>query len=632
MRFTFSGSARPSRTPAEGHCWLLTNGLGGFMSASLDLSVTRCDQGLLVAAASPSRRFTLVHALREELTARGEERGSFTWEHGPEWRWERGGAALVRRCGMMPGENASAVTYELVNRSARPCTLTVTPVFQFAQKGEPPQKPFPVEYRDGAVRAAGLGARVATNGELRPVPVAFERMDYPDDERDGRRPWGLGFVCCAAGITVPAGERGELWLTFSDTGTDRTGPEIVEASIEENRRREERCPLVSPEARALARAAGDFVAYRASTGGKTVVAGYPFFGDWGRDTMIALPGCTLSTGRFEDAKSILRTFIRYEREGLLPNYFPEGQEEPQYNSADAPLLLINAVWLYYRRTGDRDFALEALPALRRIVEAYKNGTRYAIKMDADGLISAGEGLDQVTWMDVRVGDILPTPRHGKPVEINAYWYNALRVCAELSTLAGEDGGEYLALSETVKRSFNEKFWMEDRGYLRDVLSGTPADTQLRCNQIWAVTMPFAMLPTEREARVVEAVDRRLYTSRGLRTLSPEDPQFHPTYGGPQTERDMAYHQGTVWPFPLGAFYLAYLKVRRETKKAAGEVRARMSVMPEILREGCVGQIPEIYDGMEPGPSRGCFAQAWSVGELLRVYEKLEEIERSAGDA
>ncbi len=623
MRFTFED---PSQTPENGGCWLLTNGLGGFMSGSNDFSVTRCDQGLLVAAVSPSRRYTLVHLVREELDAEGPERVAFTWEHGPEWRWEKGGVTVRRRCGMMPGENASAVTYEIENHSAKPCNLTVTPVFQFAQKGEPPQKPFPVEYRDGAVRASGLRARVAASVKLRPVPVAFERMDYPDDAKDGRPAWGLGVVCYAAGVTVPAGERGALWLTFSDTETGRTGPEIVAASFEENRRREESCGLAAPEAKALARAAGDFVAYRTSTGGKTVIAGYPFFGDWGRDTMIALPGCTLSTGRFEDAKSILRTFIHYEREGLLPNYFPEGQEEPQYNSADAPLLFVNSVWLYYRRTGDAAFVREAWQTLKNIVEAYKTGTRYAIKMDADGLISAGEGLDQVTWMDVRVGDILPTPRHGKPVEINAYWYNALRVLAELSPLAGEDGGDYLALSETVKRSFNEKFWMEDRGYLRDVLSGTPAETQLRCNQIWAVTMPFTMLPPEREKRVAEAVYRHLYTPLGLRTLSPEDPEFHPTYGGPQTERDMAYHQGTVWPFPLGAFYLAYLKVHGETKEAAREVRGMLSTMPDILREGCVGQIPEIYDGLEPGPSKGCFAQAWSVGELLRVYEKLEEIE------
>lgn len=614
-----------------GACWLLTNGLGGYMSTALDGSVTRCDQGLLVAAASPSRRFDLVHFVREELTSPGGDPGpataSFTWEYGPELRRVWGNVTEIRRCGMMPGENVSAVTYEVENRGAEPCTLTVTPVFQFAQKGEPPQEPFSLEYRDGVVRAAGLEAHVTAGVRLRPIPIRFEKVRYPDDERDGRRPWGLGFVCYEAALTVPAGERGALWLTFSERGTHRTGPEIVAASLAENRQREEACGLRAPEAKELARAAGDFIVHRASTGGKTVIAGYPFFGDWGRDTMIALPGLTLATGRFEDAKSILRTFIHYERDGLLPNYFPEGRETPEYNSADAPLLFINGVWLYYERTGDLDFVREAFPAMENIVTAYKNGTRYAIRMDYDGLISAGEGFDQVTWMDVRVGDILPTPRHGKPVEINAYWYSDLRATALMARALGFNGAEYTALAERVKRSFNDKFWMPDRGYLRDVLSGTGADEQLRCNQIWAVSMPFTMLSPERERQVVETVRRYLYTPFGLRTLSPEDPEFRPTYGGVQLERDLAYHQGTVWPFPLGAYYLALLKVNGNTPEAAGEARKLLAPMAAILREGCVGQLPEIYDGLEPGPSRGCFAQAWSVGELLRVYEKLDEIEK-----
>jgi len=264
--------------------------------------------------------------------------------------------------------------------------------------------------------------------------------------------------------------------------------------------------------------------------------------------------------------------------------------------------------------------------MARIVEAYREGTRHDIGMDGDGLIHAGKGKDQVTWMDVCVEGILPTPRHGKPVEINAYWYNALRILQELAPIAGADGAPYGLLAERVKRSFTELFWMEEKGYLKDVISGTGADEQLRCNQIWALTMPFTMLSPERERRVVESVRQHLYTPFGLRTLSPEDPEFHPSYGGEQRERDMAYHQGTIWPYPLGAYYLAWLKVHGDTPQAATQVREQLGTMEAMLREGCVGQLPEIYDGGEPGPSKGCFAQAWSVGELLRVYEALEQIE------
>ena len=254
-------------------------------------------------------------------------------------------------------------------------------------------------------------------------------------------------------------------------------------------------------------------------------------------------------------------------------------------------------------------------------------------MDEDGLIRAGQGLDQVTWMDVRVGEILPTPRHGKPVEINAYWYNALRIMEKLAVLVGcnrTEQAEYAQLAEKVKRSFTEKFWMEEKQCLRDVLSGAEADEQVRCNQIWAVSMPFTMLDEKRERQVVDTVFEKLYTPYGLRTLEKDDPEFQPFYGGEVLKRDLAYHQGTVWAYPLGAYYLAYLKVNHYSGSAVREVRAQLEVMNSALREGCVGQLPEIYDGENPVSSKGCFAQAWSTGEILRVYEALERDKDSAG--
>ena len=374
----------------------------------------------------------------------------------------------------------------------------------------------------------------------------------------------------------------------------------------------------------LVKSAAQFVSERASTEGKTILAGFPFFEDWGRDTMIALPGVCLSTGQYDTAKDILRTFAAYEKDGLMPNLFPEGENEPLYNTVDAALLFINCVWLYYEKTEDGDFVREMYPVMERIIEAYRTGTEYGIHMDGDGLIMAGQGLDQVTWMDVRIGDILPTPRHGKPVEINAYWYNALRIMEHLAPLPGKEPGEYDGLAEQVKRSFTEKFWMEEKGCLKDLVSGTGADGQIRCNQIWAVSFPFTMLDEEKEKRVVETVFEKLWTPCGLRTLEKDDLQFHPSYGGEMRERDMAYHQGTVWPFPLGAYYLAYLKVHGYSRAAKEKVKEQMEGLESALREGCAGQLPEIYDGAFPTVSRGCFAQAWSVGELIRVYEKLEK--------
>ena len=627
MRFVFGKQDMLSLDRTQERCWLLPNGLGGYMSTSSAFSVTRWDQGLLTAAISaPTVRVNLVHRLSEELTV-GEKRtflstqtfaggaspeegwknlSAFVWDGVPAWLYHVDGVQVKRQCAMAYGENLSAVVYEVENRSRVPCVLRVRPL-RLSHDRE---------------------LYLRTGGTLEETGPVEEAPAYPDDAKDGRRPSAKASSRCAVTWTVAPGTREKLELVFSDTPTERSGWDILSQAQERLRTLD--TGFRTPEARQLAQSASAFVTRRDSTRGMTIVAGYPFFGDWGRDTMIALLGCVLATGRYETAKSILRTFLAYERDGLVPNLFPEGQEEPRYNTVDAALLLINCIWLYWQRTEDRDFVREAWPVMTRIVHAYQTGTHHAIGMDGDGLIHAGKGLDQVTWMDVCVDGILPTPRHGKPVEINAYWYNALRILQELAPAAGGDGGAYGLLAGKVRDSFVKQFWMEEKGYLKDVISGTGADEQLRCNQIWAVTMPFTMLSPAQERRVVESVRRELYTPFGLRTLSPKDPEFHPFYGGSQRERDMAYHQGTIWPYPLGAYYLAYLKTHGNTAQAAARVREQLGNMEAMLREGCVGQLPEIYDGGDPGPSKGCFAQAWSVGELLRVYEALEQIEEKEG--
>ena len=551
----------------------------------------------------------------------------------PRWVYEAAGVRVTRRVAMQYGSNTVAVCYTVENGAAAPAVLTVTPWLRFVPKGRRMTRQRTFAWQEGKVSSGGLDLFYALEGgraEALPA-VQYESIRFRHDAPDGRPATGL---CGAAGrflFEAAPGETKEFAVVF---GTEPELPRAgsVVAGQDQRRRAQAGAAGLSSEVGQILSAAADaYIVDRASTQGKTIVAGYPFFTDWGRDTMIALPGCTLSTHRYEDARSILRTFAANEKDGLLPNLFPDQDAPPQYNTVDAALLFLNCLWLYHARTGDDAFVREVWPCAARIIHCYKAGTRHGIHMDADGLLCAGEGLDQVTWMDVRVGTILPTPRHGKPVEVNAYWYNALRIMARLAPLAGADGAPYDALAGRAGESFRRAFWMPEAGRLKDVISPepSPADTQLRCNQIWAVSMPFTPLTREQAAGVVRSVRRALWTPCGLRTLDPADPDFHPLYGGPQKVRDMAYHQGTVWPFPLGGYYLAELRLGGFDEASCSRVRQDLEALKPALREGCLGHLPEIYDGGTPGASRGCFAQAWSVGELLRVCEALERPEAAA---
>ena len=352
------------------------------------------------------------------------------------------------------------------------------------------------------------------------------------------------------------------------------------------------------------------------------MAGYPFCADWGRDTMYAIEGCCITTKRYQDAKDIFRTFIKYLKNGIMPNLFPEGGNEPLYNTVDASLLFIQGMYTYYKATKDLEFIEEAYEPMVSVLENYIKGTDYDIKMDTDYLIKAGSGFNQLTWMDVRFDKELPTPRHGKPVEINAFWYSSLKIVNEFDKLLNKDTKKYEELAQNVKKSFNEKFWNEKENCLKDVVSGEDYDYQVRCNQIWAVSCEFSPIDNEKAKMVVNKVFDKLYTPYGLRSLSPEDVQFVPEYSGKHYKRDMSYHQGTVWTFPLGSYFRAYLKVNNYSNEAKQIVKKQLSFFEDALREGCVGQVAEIYDGLIPNESRGCFAQAWSVSEILKIYDEL----------
>lgn len=368
----------------------------------------------------------------------------------------------------------------------------------------------------------------------------------------------------------------------------------------------------------LVYSADQFIVKRASLNKKTVIAGYPWFTDWGRDTMIALPGLTLSTKRFSEAKEIINTFIEYLEHGLIPNMFPDDNNKPMYNTVDGTLWLFNSVYKYYKETLDVEFIEELYPILNQIINKHIEGTINNIYMDKDYLLWAGEKGTQLTWMDVKVYGWVVTPRHGKAVEINALWYNALKI---MNYFAEEIGGKpiYEELSNNVKMEFNQQFWNEELNCLYDVLQDNIKLDDIRPNQLLAISLPFSVLEKKRWKDVVSKAYRYLYTSYGMRTLNKEDKKYIGVYKGSILDRDGAYHQGTVWPYLIGSFFEAYIKANDYSKESLEWSKRSILLFKDHLLDGVVGSISEILDGDEPHYQRGCPAQAWSVAEVLRIY-------------
>lgn len=654
MKFLYTRQDFKTFDRGQENCYLLTNGLGGWSSMTMISSCSRNDHAFFMACKkneAPNHRINVIHRLKEVLRVGTKEYfissqeftdkslkeegylylSSFSYENFPLWIYEIDGVTLYKKIVMKPGENLVAVSYEIMNSGEKDAELTVTPMMEFVPKGWLVESGQSFSFAENKVSSNGTELYFSTNGKVKATKEEREELFYSYDECDGRRERGV--AVSNHSVTFAAKEdasiKGEIVYSLEPVNT--TFSEIENKLTAYRRELVNKARLEDETAKALVLAADQFISYRASTDMETILAGFPFFEDWGRDTMISLRGCCLATNRTEIAKNILRTFMKNERRGLMPNLFPEGKNEPMYNTVDAALLYIITVFELFERTLDTDFVKEAWPTMVSIIRNYINGTDYSIKLSEDGLITAGAGTDLVTWMDARCGEVTPTSRHGKPVEINAYWYNCLLIMdyfknkLKLSDKSTEDI-DFKELSNRCKISFNEKFWNEKENCLKDYIglkSEPNKECQIRCNQIWAVSLPFSILDRERERAVVKKVYQKLYTPLGLRSLSLEDEEFHGFYGGELLNRDLAYHQGTVWAFPLGGYYLAYLKVNDYSDEAKEKVRASLESITGTLREGCIGQIAEIFDGLRPVSSKGCFAQAWSVGELLKVYEALE---------
>jgi predicted glycogen debranching enzyme len=644
--------------------WAVTNGIGGYAGSSMIGAHSRTHQGYLIASLhAPIERYLVFSKINETVTvgtktvsfetsqhrasgktvyAEGQKfLTSFIYDGSVLYAYETDNFSFKKHITLKRNANVCAVSYELTAGDSD-CTFTLTPLFNYREHSEsstPDTLKFetftedrafylvPEKNKDIAIRFQTSEGTFSERDTVYDIDMQLQiEVDLETD--------GLDCHYCPVdlSIAVPANTTKKVSILCS-IGDVNERPSPVSATeafsiLEENARCHaelfEKAGYRDSFANQLVLASDQFLTYRESTKMMTVLAGLPWFTDWGRDTMIAFTGLTLCTKRFKEAEEILLTFARYIRHGIVPNMFPDDNMPPLYNTVDASLWYFYAVYQYlnYNPAAEAEtFVKEQIfPHLKEIVSAYEKGTDFSIYMEDDGLIHAGSGLDQITWMDVRVGDWVATPRHGKPVEINALWYNALRIMESLCEKFDEDASAYRTRANQVKESFNAKFWDSSNQCLFDVVDGDEPDDHIRPNQIYAVSLPFSLLPEEQEKAVVALVEKELFVGCGLRSLAPDHPDYHGIYCGALAKRDAAYHQGTAWGFLLGGFFSAYMKVNHHSSSAAeNAVRMLEPVRKHLTDSGCIGSISEIFDGDAPHNPRGCYAQAWSVGEVLRCY-------------
>ncbi len=658
------------------HEWLVTNGIGGFASGTLSGVLTRRYHGLLVAALQPPLgRTLLVSKLDETATYDTQSYPLFTnsWSAGsyftdghklidsfhldgtsPVWRYAVGDALLEKRLWMQQGANTTYVTYTLL-RGRAPLTLSAKVIVNYRDyHGSTSAGDWEMEI-DGTPNGLRIQARddaapyylLSANGRLRRHHAWYRNYHLAVEAYRGQPEREDHLLAAEFMTTLEAGESATLVLSAEPAPI--LDGETAWASQKAHERRilesttianvaQESAESTSPSPSSssvsqqaeterlnhLLLAADQFIVARATDAdpdGRTIIAGYPWFGDWGRDTMIALPGLTLATGRFGIAAKILRTFARFVDRGMLPNRFPDDNEEPEYNTVDATLWYFEAIRAYHAATGDFELVRELFPVLQSIITAHREGTRYRIKQDpADGLIYSGEEGVQLTWMDAKVDGWVVTPRTGKAVEINALWYNALCIMDDFARLLGENAATYRNMAAKVRQGF-AKFWNEEAGFCYDVIGGPNFSVaDLRPNQLFAVSLKYSPLSAERQKQVVDACARHLLTPHGLRSLGPDEVDYVGVYGGDRYTRDGSYHQGTTWGWLIGPFVSAHLRVYDNPQQAI----SFLSPLINHLEEACVGSMSEIFDGNAPYTARGAFAQAWTVAEVLRTWKLTQD--------
>ena len=631
--------------------WLETNGLGGFASSTIIGLNNRRYHGLLVAATKPPvGRIVMLSKLEETLFIDGRPFDLSTNRYPgivhpqgfkyltqfrlapfPVFTFEVEGTQIEKTVFMINGENSTVTQYELKksHQGNRPnLLLEVRPLLAFRDYHSTTHEN---DALNPSVEEHSALASVHPYPGLPSLQLAHNAVElrktgnwYRNFQYDAERERGLDFSedlfnpfvlrfdlgVCNHASTIASTERRDVAKVF----------EYRDAEIA--RRRNARASCISEDdfSQSLAAAADHYIVSRGDQ--KTVIVGYHWFSDWGRDTMIALPGLTLPTGKHDVARSILRTFAKHVDQGMLPNRFPDAGETAEYNTVDATLWFFEAARAYLSYTDDLAFVRNELyPVFTDIISWHVRGTRYGIKVDPSGLLASGEQGVQLTWMDAKVGDWVVTPRRGKPVEIQALWYNALCIMEELADRLGDDAGQkrYRNMATVASWSFNRLFWNEKSNCLYDVTNGAPPDASIRPNQILAVSLRYSMLAPERARKVVETVQQQLLTPYGLRSLAPSDPQYRGRYTDGPMERDGAYHQGTVWPWLMGPFITAYVKVNGGSEAARRQAAAWLEPLNDHLADAGLGHISEIFDGDAPHRPCGCIAQAWSVAEVLRAF-------------
>src|SRR5256885_4735997 len=629
--------------------WLETNGLGGFASSTINGLNTRRYHGLLVAATKPPvGRFVLLSKFEETLSLDGRKfdlsanrypgvihpQGfqfliGFRLDPFPIFTYEVDGIQIEKTVFMVQEENTTIIQYQITSNAALPerIELQLRPLIAFRdyhslthENGSLDRK---VETKPGV-------ASMSPYADLPTLHLAHDAVEvqksgnwYHNFEYDAERERGLDFVedlfnPCVLRFDLRAKAQAAI-IASTEPRDIAKANEYRLSEISRRRANVMRSPVEDDFVKALTAATDQYIAARGDQ--KTVVAGYHWFSDWGRDTMIALPGLTLPTKRYDVARSILRTFAQHVDRGMLPNRFPDAGETPEYNTGDATLWFFEAIRAYLAYTDDLEFVRGNLYGiLTDIISWHVRGTRYGIKVDPSGLLNSGEPGVQLTWMDAKVGDWVVTSRRGKAVEIQALWYNVLCMMEDLAQKLGDNKGRkrFSSMAALTKWSFNRLFWNEKGGYLYDVVNGGPPDASIRPNQIFAVSLRHIMLSPERARAVVETVQQHLLTPYGLPSLASNDPQYPGRYVGGPESRDGAYHQGTVWPWLMGPFITADLKVNGSSESARRQAEIWLSGIKDHLADAGLSHISEIFEGDAPHRPCGCIAQAWSVAELLRA--------------
>ena len=629
--------------------YIITNGLGGFSSSTVIGANIRKYHGILNASLIPPvKRYLLLSKLDEtvvigdkiynlssnEFIGKKDEGYKYLREYDgdilPKFTYGVSDVTIKKEIAMEYGKNTTVIVYEVTTKDEA-VTMTFTPYVNYRDHhnvSKIEEFNYNVKYNSETLtlkeKDSLLNLKIISNCEFNKDEKWSLPMYYSNEEYRGLDYIDHHFIPGEFSIKLKENSKNIISFVVTIENDNNFDPlKILKDEKDRRKKLISKAGYDNKMLKELVLSSDQFIVHRNSTNRKTVIAGYPWFTDWGRDTMIALPGLTLTTGRYNDAREILLTFIKYIKNGLIPNMFPDENNEPLYNTVDGTLWFFNGVYKFLEYTGDIETVRDEIyPHLVDIIDHHIKGTLYDIYLDDDGLLSAGGPGTQLTWMDVKVDDWVVTPRHGKAVEINALWYNALKIMEELSKRFNKDYNYYKSLSERTKDSFISKFWNDEKDCLYDVLQDNVTIDKIRPNQIIAVSLPFSMLDNTMGKLVVKKVYNKLYTPHGLRTLDKDDEEYKGKYGGDIYSRDGAYHRGTVWPWLIGPFVESYAKVNNYSRESILKVKEMLELFYYHLEDGCIGSISEILDGDEPFYSRGCVSQAWSVSEVLRTYVEI----------